>query len=262
METEAHVYALAISASVLLAFFPFLMVMLAIFRDVLHWPRAINFISIAIRDVFPGNSGGFLAQNLAAWSWKVPRLPVTSVLLLLITSNGIFEPLEVALNRAWGVARNRPYWKNQLISLGMVFACGTLVLLSLLFTAYGHGWVAGWAGKGQLAAWLTVLLFKAAAVPVSIFVLFLVYWLLPNRKVDPMDVMPAAIWVGLGLEALKYVNLLVRPFLVEKLANEYYVFQYSATIVLGSFVASLVVLAGGEFAARGARDPQAAQECA
>jgi uncharacterized BrkB/YihY/UPF0761 family membrane protein len=258
METEAHVYALAISASVLLAFFPFLMVMIAFFRDVLHWPAAIDAIYLGIRDAFPGASGSVVAQNLQ--SWMVPRRQVTSILLLLVTSNGIFEPLEVALNRAWGVARNRPYWKNQLVSLGMVFACGTLVLLSLAFTAYGREWVATWAGKGALAAWMTLLLFKAAAVPVSIFVLFLVYWLLPNRKVDPVEVVPAAIWVGLALELLKYLNILIRPLLMDKLANEYHMFQYTVTIVLSGFVASLAVLAGAEFAARGGRDREIAPE--
>ncbi|MFY9724586.1 MAG: YihY/virulence factor BrkB family protein [Bryobacteraceae bacterium] len=255
MQTEAHVYALAISASVLLAFFPFLTVMLSFFRDVLHWPAAITAIYLAIRDGFPGKSGDIVVQNLQ--SWMIPHLPVASIFLLLVTSNGIFEPLEVALNRAWGVTRNRSYWKNQLVSLGMVFACGALVLLSLVFTAYNRQWVVAWAGKGQMAAWLTVLMFKVAAVPVSILMLFLIYWLLPNRKVDPMQVAPAAIWVGLALEALKYLNILIRPWLMEKLDREYHMFQYSVTIVLGSFVASLIVLAGAEFAARRGRDRDA-----
>ncbi len=258
MQTEAHVYALAISASVLLAFFPFLIVMLSLFRDVFHWPAAIDAIHLAVRDGFPGKSGEVVVQNLQ--SWMIPRLPVTSVFLLLVTSNGIFEPLEVALNRAWGVTRNRSYWKNQLVSLGMVFACGALVLLSLVFTAYNREWVAAWAGKGELASWLTLLIFKVAAVPLSILMLFLIYWLLPNRKIDPRQVAPAAIWVGLALELLKYLNILLRPLLVEKLDREYHMFQYSVTILLGSFVASLVVLAGAEFAARRGTDPLAPQE--
>ena len=255
MAIEAHVYALAISASVLLAFFPFLIVMLSLFRDVFRWPAAINAIYLAIRDGFPGRSGDVVVQNLQ--SWMVPQLPLTSLLLLLVTSNGIFEPLEVALNRAWGVSRNRSYWKNQLVSLGMVFACGGLVLVSLVFTAYNREWVLAWAGKGALAGWLTVLLFKLAAVPISILMLFLIYWLLPNCKVDPGRVAPVAIWVGLALEILKYVNILVRPLLIEKLNREYHMFQYSVTILLGAFAASLIVLAGAEWSARRGREAPA-----
>ena len=36
MQTEAHVYALAVAASVLLSFFPFCNVMLSVCRNVLH----------------------------------------------------------------------------------------------------------------------------------------------------------------------------------------------------------------------------------
>jgi len=258
MQTEAHVYALAIAACVLLTFFPFLTVMLCLFRDILHWPTGINAIYLAVRDVFPGRSGGVVVLNLL--SYQVPHIGITSILLLLFTSNGIFEPLEVALNRAWGVTTNRSYWKNQIISLGMVFACGALVLLSLAFTAYNRDWVKSLAGQGVVASWLTLLFFKVAAVPVSILMLFLVYWLLPNRKVDPMQVAPVAIWVGLALEALKYLNILFRPWLVAKLDREYHMFQTSVSILLGSFVAALIVLAGAEFAARRGREALAAED--
>ena len=251
METEVHVYALAIAACVMLTFFPFLTVMLCLFRDVLHWPTGIEAIYLAVQDVFPGRSGGVVAQNLQ--SWMVPHLPLTSVFLLLFTSNGIFEPLEVALNRAWGVAKNRSYWKNQLVSLGLVFACGALVLLSLAFTAYNREWVTSLAGQGTVATWLMMLVFKIAAVPVSILMLFLIYWLLPNRRIDPMQVAPVAIWVGLSLELLKYLNILVRPWLMAKMEREYHMFQYSVVILLGSFLAALIVLAGAEFSARRGR---------
>jgi uncharacterized BrkB/YihY/UPF0761 family membrane protein len=230
MQTEAHVYALAIGACVLLTFFPFMTVMISLFRDVLHWPAAIDAIYLAVRDVFPGKAGDLLVQNLL--SWEVPPARFTSLLLLLLTSNGIFEPLEVAFNRAWGVTRNRSYWKNQLISLGMVFACGALVLLPLTFTAYCREWVASWVGEGHLASWLTLLLFKVAAVPVSILTLFLIYWLLPNCKVDPRRVVPVAIWVGLALELFKYLNILISPLLAEKLNREFHMFQYSVTLLL------------------------------
>src|ERR1017187_604497 len=80
-----------------------------------------------------GYQGDFLVRNLHDY-WFQPwaKVGVTSMFLLLFTANGIFEPLEVALNRAWGVTVNRPYWKNQLISLGLVFVCGALALVSLM----------------------------------------------------------------------------------------------------------------------------------
>jgi membrane protein/epoxyqueuosine reductase len=65
-----------------------------------------------------------------------------------------------------------------------------------------------------------------------------------------------AILVGLALEALKYVNLLVAPLLSAKLHREYFVFEHSVTIVLWSFVAAMIVLAGAHWTARqGQEDP-------
>ncbi len=242
-------YALAIAASTLLAFYPFMIVMLSFCRDILHWPAALQAIYLALGDFFAGEAGAFLVRNLQPY--LVPKLHVTSMLLLLFTANGIFEPLEVALNRAWGVVQNRSYLKNQLISLGLVFACGGLALLSLMLTALNHPWVSGVTGTHyQVAEWMSLLIFKLAALPVSVLALFLVYWLLPNRKIEPARVAPVAIVVGLGLEALKYVNLLVSPMLTEKLKHEYDIFRFSVTILLTSFVSALIILAGAHWTAR------------
>jgi membrane protein/epoxyqueuosine reductase len=93
-------------------------------------------------------------------------------------------------------------------------------------------------------------MFKLAAVPISILALFLVYWLLPNRKIPPVRVAPAAIFVGLILESLKYVNLAVAPYFQAKLEREYSIFRHSVAILLWSFIASMVVLAGAEWTAR------------
>lgn len=248
METEAHVYALAVSASVLLSFYPFLTVMLSLCRSVFHSRAAESAIYLAVNDFLPGELGDFVQRNLRSQH----AVPLASIVLLLFTANGVFEPLEVALNRAWGVTRNRPYWKNQLVALGLIFACGGLALLSFLLTALNTGWMSEWGSHGAIQNWLNLLFFKLAALPISIFSLFLVYWLLPNRKIEPVRVAPVAILVGLILEAMKYLGLILFPLLAEKMQREYGVFQHSVSILLWSFVASLVVLAGAEWTARGA----------
>jgi uncharacterized BrkB/YihY/UPF0761 family membrane protein len=253
MQTEAHVYALAMSASVLLAFYPFLIVMMGVCHNILHWRAAEQAIYLALNDFFARGAGEFFARNLQPW--MVGKLGLTSLFLLLFTANGIFEPLEVAFNRAWGVAANRPYWQNQLVALGLIFACGILALLSLMFTALNEQWMADWAGShAKILTFLNLLAFKIAAIPLSIFALFLVYWLLPNRKIDPRRVVAVAILVGLALESLKYVNLLIWPMLAAKLEREYNIFRYSVTILLWSFMASMIVLAGAEFASRQNQD--------
>jgi len=77
-----------------------------------------------------------------------------------------------------------------------------------------------------------------------------VYWLLPNARIAPRRVLPAAVIVGVALEALKYINLLTWPLWRDKLKAEYGPFVYSVTIILWSFLGAMVVLAGAEWAAR------------
>lgn len=253
-ETESHVYAFSIAANVLLSFMPFLIVLFSLFRHVFHWPAAQEAVLLAMRDYFPNpQMADFIRRNLIIGTGR----PVEwlSMGLLLFTANGIFEPLEVALNRAWGVKKNRSYVQNQIVSLGLIFATGGLAILSTLLTAVNTQYFASLQG-GQIPrmlAWVNVMLFKMAAIPVSILILFLIYWVLPNRKINPMRIAPVAIIVGLLLEAMKYVNLLVYPWLQRKLEHEVGPFQYSVTIILWGTIGAMIVLAGAEWSARHGR---------
>src|SRR4029077_1348995 len=66
--------------------------------------------------------------------WR-KRVQAVSLIILLVTSSGVFLPLEVALNRVWRFEKNRSYLGNQLISLSLALACGVLALLSIALTA-------------------------------------------------------------------------------------------------------------------------------
>jgi uncharacterized BrkB/YihY/UPF0761 family membrane protein len=177
---------------------------------------------------------------------------VVSLILLFFTASGIFEPLEVALNRIWNCPKNRNYFKNQLVSLGLIFACGALMLASTTLTVLNKEFLSGTSIRqaAQVANILGLVLFKAAAIPMSMLVLFLIYWLLPNCKIQPARLVAPAIVVGLLLELLKYVNLWTWPYLRTKLQSEYGPFYYTVTIILWGFLAALVVLAGAEWTAR------------
>jgi len=247
MQTEVHVYALAVAASVLLSFYPFLNVMLSFCRGVLHWPAAVDAIYLALDDYLPGDVSAFLKHNLPLRGTFQP----IAMLLLLITANGVFEPLEVALNRAWGVTRNRSYLRNQLVSLGMIFLCGGLALLSLVLTGLNAQWVRSLSGSNaHLELWVKLLIFKVAAIPIGIVILFLIYWILPNRRIPAARVAPVAILAGLVLEAMKYVFLLIWPLMHVKLEREYGVFRNSVTILIWGFASAMIVLAAAQWAAR------------
>ncbi len=240
-QTEVHVYALAIGASVLLSFFPFLIVMMTLLHNVLHFKAAEAALLYALHDYFPLELASGIQSNLTKVTHA--RFQITSLILLLFTANGIFEPLEVALNRAWGVTQNRSYLANQILSLFMILLCGGLALGSMVLTALNPEFV-----KGK---WFTMFAFKIAAIPITILSLVLVYWILPNRKVPVGRVIPVAIVVGLGMELMKYLFLWAWKWLNLKLSNEYGdLFKYSVSVILFSMLTSFLVLAGAEWSAR------------
>lgn len=248
--TDSHVYALSISASVLLSFFPFLIVVMSICRYTLHWPAAVDAINLALMDYFPAQVGAFIARNLKVAVAVNGPTQVVSVLLLLFTANGVFEPLEVALNRVWNVAENRSYLKNQILSLGLILLCGGLAIGSVLLTAKNQEIARQILGVNAVPRWLTFILFKIFAIPIGVLTLLIVYWTLPNRRVPVLPLIPVSIFVGVALEVLKYLFLFAGPMLIEKLQREYGPFYNSVAILLLGFVSSMVVLAGAEWSAR------------
>jgi membrane protein len=252
LQTEIHVYAFAIAASLLLSFFPFLVLVLSISRNLLHWRRAAEVIYLGLQDFLPADPQlfEFVRRNLQASVASRGRVEAFSIILLLFASNGIFEPLEVALNRVWGITPNRSYWRNQWVSFGLVLVCGVLALISTLFTAMNRDLLDGLAGPlPGLTRWISLVAFKTAALPVSIAILFLVYWVLPNGPVPWRSALPAAILTGAAVEAAKHLYLLIWPLLDFRRA--YGPFFISVTLVVWGVISSLVVLAGAEISARG-----------
>jgi len=250
LSTEAHVYAFAVAANVLLSFWPFMLVLIAVFRNVLGWPAAVTALYATIQDYFAGATGEFLVYNLEVVTQWRRQVEWLSLLLLLFTANGIFLPLEVALNRAWGVRENRSLLKNQAVSMGLIFLCGTLALFSAALTGAGvQVWEAFFGQTGASAPLAIKMIAKAASLPITVLVLFLIYAWLPNTSVPQRAILPRVVVVGLALELLKWINLAIWPWLFRKFDREFGVFKHSVTILTWSFFAAMVVLAGAEWIA-------------
>ena len=248
METETHVYAFSVAANVLLSFYPFLFVILALARMILPASVAVGAVDLALQDYFPHSLATFLEVRLERATRA--HLELASVMVLLFTANGVFEPLEVALNRIFGIRTNRSFLKNQVISLMLIFVCGFLSMASTLLTAANQQFLNKALGSATVVSFLATAFFKIAAIPVTCFTLFLIYTRLPNGKIPLDRAVPAAIAVGLLFEVLKYVNFATWGWFSAKLDREYGPFAYSVAIVLWSFLGSMLLLAGAEWAAR------------
>ena len=127
--TAVHTYAFSVAANAILSLFPFIVLMLTIAR-LLHSSQMVNVIRGMLQVLLPTGQE-FVTRNMVYLVYSQKRVAAVSVVMLLISSTGVFLPLEVALNQVWGVKENRSYVRNQLISLGLAFMVGVLALLSI-----------------------------------------------------------------------------------------------------------------------------------
>lgn len=249
MRTEVHTFAFSVAANAILSFFPFVLLLMTLIRRVFHSPVMYEVVLQLLRDYLPAGQD-FVIRNLNALVGARHQAQLASLAILLITSTGIFLPLEVALNRIWGFQENRSYLGNQLISLGLAFWCGLLALLSIGMTAgnvalmefvlHGHGTI--------IVRMVGFLMMKVFAIGASIAIFFLIYWILPNGKVPGRALLPTAIIMGLLFEALKYGYILALPRL--NFAEVYGPFSLSVSLMFWAFLSGLLLLTGAHLSAQ------------
>jgi uncharacterized BrkB/YihY/UPF0761 family membrane protein len=250
LRTEVHVYAFAVAANVLISFFPFLVAMILLCRSAFHWQAGVEVIIQTVNTYFPEDFG----VNFKGYLLASHRFSWISVFLLLFTANGIFVPLEVAFNRIWQLQQNRSFLRNQVISLGLIFACGALVLASISATTLNVHLLSAKFGSTHAGAILQDSAFRIFALLATMLMIFLIYWVLPNAKIRIKRLIPASIGVAVLLEVSKYLNILTWPWLRAKLRADVPPFVQSISIILWSFIATLIILAGAEWSARASQE--------
>src|ERR1017187_3089763 len=246
-QTEVHTYAFSVAAYFILSLFPLIVLLLTVVRKVFRSQQMYDVVLQLLRDFLPSNQD-FVIRNLQFLASVHGRGQVLSLVMLFITSTGIFLPLEVALNSIWGFTKNRSYAMNALVSVGLALACGTLALLSVYLTAQNLR-VLGLAIGDQNFVFrgLGYVVMKAFAIVTTIAIYFLIYWLLPHGKVPVRAVLPAAIITGLLTEGAKYLYILMLPWL--NFQEVYGPFSVSVTLIFWSFCSGLLLLGGAYLSA-------------
>jgi YihY family inner membrane protein len=246
-ETEVHTYAFSVAANAILSFFPFIVLMLTICHRVFHSQAMYDIVLNLLRDYLPSNRD-FVVKNMRALASAHGKTQIFSLAMLLVTSTGIFLPLEVALNKVWGFSKNRSYLANQLISLALAFGCGSLALGSVALTAgnlHMLGLVVGY--QNFVARGTGFIVMKATAIVATILIFFLIYWILPNGKVPWRSVLPAAVIAGGLTEGAKYIYILLLPWL--DFQDVYGPFAISVTLMIWAYVSGMLLLGGAHLSA-------------
>jgi membrane protein len=178
-----------------LALFPMLIFLLSLIsfipeadEIILSWfatvmpGEAMSVIKSWVGSVFTNRSGGLLSFSLIFSLW--------------VASNGIGALMD-ALNRAYDVEEGRPFWKAQLVSLGLTIALCLLVMggaFIITFSEKPVGWLAELLELGSVFGilWLTfsyVVGFAMLAIGMGI-----IYYVAPNVQQHWRWIVPGSLF--------------------------------------------------------------------
>ncbi len=248
-QTEVHTYAFSVAANAILSIFPFIVMMFTIARQVFHSPMMVQVIVDMLHDLLPSNQA-FVVRNMSALVRPSGGVQLASVITLLISSSGVFLPLEVALNRVWGVTKNRSYLLNQIISLGVAFAVALLAMVCVFIATAQTGMLTVlflWHTQNAVYAFIHRVFLQIAIAVLSVGMFLIIYRVLPNRRLPLRAVLPTAIVTGLTWDLGRLVYMLVLPRL--DLHSVYGAFDVSVSLMIWAFLTGLLLLCGAQYSA-------------
>ena len=246
LDSEVHTFAFSVAANAIISFIPFIVLLYTLSRSVFHSQSMVDVVGDLVHYFLPSNQE-FVAASLAA---TVPRhgVQLLSLIMILVSCTGIFLPLEVALNQAWGVTKSRNYLFNQLVAFGLALLMLALALGSILVNAGEKGLLSfiffqhtdNFVYQGLSYLWLSLSTGVA-----SILFFFSIYWLLPNRRVPWRPVLRTSIVTGIVWLLAKMVFVQVLPHLdLKALYGPFYV---SVGLLFWAYFSGLILFAGAQF---------------
>jgi YihY family inner membrane protein len=254
MDSEVHTFAFSVAANAILSFIPFIVLLYMLAGKVFDSPMMKSVVNDMVQYFLPSNQE-WVASHLEVTA-SHHGVQIISLIVILISCTGIFLPLEVALNQAWGVTKSRNYLHNQVIAFGLAILMVALGMGSILLNAAARGvlkllfvhntnikfidFILHFTYQGS-----SFILLAATTGVACILFFFSIYWLLPNRKVPWRHVLRTAIYTGVIWLAAKYLFMALLPHL--ELQTLYGPFYVSVGLLLWAYVSGLILFAGAQF---------------
>jgi membrane protein/epoxyqueuosine reductase len=248
LDSEVHTFAFSVAANSIISFIPFIVLLYTLSRSVFHSQPMVDAVNEIVNYFLPTTaSQGFITDSLVK---VVPRhgVQVLSLVMILVSCTGIFLPLEVALNQAWGVTKSRNYLFNQLVAFGLALLMLALALGSILVNAGEKGllrFIFFQHTDNIFFQGISYLWLSLSTGVASIVVFFSIYWLLPNRNVPWRPVLRTSIVTGIVWLLAKQLFVQVLPHLdLKALYGPFYV---SVGLLFWAYCSGLILFAGAQF---------------
>ncbi len=251
LDSEVHTFAFSVAANAILSFIPFVILLYTLAHSVFQSSAMVGVVNEMVNYYFPPTQQqDWLANSLYAQALQSSRhgVQALSLVMILVSCTGIFLPLEVALNQAWGVTKSRNYLFNQTIAFGLAIWMVVLAMISILLNEgmetalsilfFHH--VDNFVFKTLTFVWLA-----ASTGVASILFFFSIYWVLPNRKVPWRPVLRTSVWTGVIWLAAKFAFVAILPHLdLKALYGPFYV---SVGLLFWAYTSGLILFAGAQF---------------
>jgi membrane protein len=237
-----------ITFNILINLIPFIMLLLALVGTYLYNDQQVlNHIRAYFRDVAPALDPN-ITKNLADIIQDRQIVGVIGFIGLLWLSTWVFGSLQIAFNIVFRVEKSRGMLHGIGIDLLMIFLAGFLLLLSM-FLSSAIAALQVFQGRIPVVIGPTVQWILKYALPFlfTFCMFFLIYKIIPNKRLHFKSALQAALVTGLLWELTKhlftwYVFHIARYTVIYGSLNTLVLF------VLWVYYSSTIVVVGGEFA--------------
>ncbi len=257
LDAEVHTFAFSVAANAIISFIPLVVLLYTVAISVFHSQEMISVVNRIVEQFLPSTARQGNEDFLAFWLRSSATLSARhgvqalSVLMILISCTGIFLPLEVALNQAWGVAKSRNYVVNQLVAFGLAILMVVLAMASVLLSTWQRqllGFAFFHHTDNRIFEAISYLWLTAATGLASIVFFFSIYWLLPNRRIPARQVIRTSIVTGLVWLGAKEAFAAILPHMdLKALYGPFYV---SVGLLFWAYISGLILFAGAQISAR------------
>jgi membrane protein len=208
-----------------------------------------DWLTMQLQGALPAEAAGLIQGFVQQVVYENAPGPFSvGLVLALWAASNVFMALTKTLNNAYDVERERPFWKQRLVSLGVMLVCGVLFLAGSAVLIAGPQ-IAAALDLGGVAnlAWTVLQWPLAFAIVVATF--WIIYYVLPNRdqgRHRGMLLKASAIAAALWLLATLAFRIYIARF--GSYGETYGVLGTVIVLLLWMYITGIVVLLGGEIA--------------
>jgi len=193
-------YAASIAYYALLSLFPFFMLALTTLGRMANDAHDRTAVLEFVLRYFPSQFD-FITTQLDAFDRNAISIGVAGTIALVWGALGFFGAISTAVNYAWGVEKQRSFWKHKLFSFLMLLVAGAMLIIAMMLVSassvVGSTWFAGVLAHFPGLGFLRGFTVRHATTLLFILVVGFVYYFVPNAKVRFRDVWIGAVVTGL-----------------------------------------------------------------